>query len=99
MKGSFPSWMIAGCLAASVPSVTYAQSIGVPDDIDRAELIERAKEEGSVTWYVSVPTPGSQAAAEAFMELYPEIQVDVQRLGGFGQIGSASGRGRGCQEV
>lgn len=84
MLKSVVAGVVAGCLGAGAVSLAHAQAGSVPDDISQEELIAKAKEEGRLTWYVSVPTPGSQAAAEAFMELYPEIQVDIQRLGGFG---------------
>jgi len=49
-----------------------------------ADLIEKAKAEGRVVWYTSVPASGSQPVADAFMKLYPGISVEVQRLAGFG---------------
>jgi len=70
---------LCGAVLLAVPAAAQQ-----PAEPSHEELVKRAKEEGRVTWYVSIPAVGSQAVADAFMKKYPEIKVDVQRLGGFG---------------
>lgn len=67
-----------------------------------AELERLAKEEGQVVWYTIVPASGSQAVADAFMQRYPGIQVDVQRLGGYGlweRLSAEHAAGRAIADV
>ena len=73
--------MLASTVALASGASAVAQS--EPPKAD-AQLVERAKSEGRVVWYTSIPASGSQPVADAFMKQYPEIKVEVQRLAGFG---------------
>lgn len=66
------------------------------------ELERKAKEEGQIVWYTIVPADGSQGVADAFMRRYPEIRVDVQRLGGYGlweRLSAEHAAGRAIADV
>ena len=49
------------------------------------EMIEKAKQEGSLVWYTSMNIPDSSKLIAAFNKKYPFIQVNRFRLGG-GQL-------------
>lgn len=71
------------CLAFSMPVAANAQTAG-EGEVDHETLVELAKQEGLVTWYSTRSPVATQAVADAFRVHYPDIQVDIQRLPGFG---------------
>lgn len=53
----------------------YAELAAMPSDERMAEIVEKAKEEGTVLMYGASPIGYQESWSEAFMEKYPEIQV------------------------
>lgn len=45
-----------------------------------SEIVERANEEGAVTWYSGMDEPSLRMIESAFEEEYPEIDVNIVRL-------------------
>lgn len=66
--------LLAGCTAAPAPDSGEVEGSGGWDAI-----VEAAKAEGSVTVYSSQVLALIEAAADAFNEEYPEIQVNIVR--------------------
>ncbi|MBS7701550.1 MULTISPECIES: extracellular solute-binding protein [unclassified Chelatococcus] len=67
-------------LLAGAISAGSASTQTFPDPKDEAKLYELAKQEGTVVWYNGAPSAAMQNIANAFMEKYPGVTVEVIRL-------------------
>lgn len=83
MRNSYTA-VLTICFVAAGSIGPVAAQDDAAASADQAALIDAAKQEGQVTWYSSRSPVATQAVAEAFQRHYPEIQVDIQRLPGFG---------------
>lgn len=96
-----------GCLIFSALLIGSATPDGAfaADKMSEAEynqMVEMAKKEGRVSWYSTRSPVATQAVAEVFQKKYPEIQVDIQRLPGFGlweRINAEAAAGRHIADV
>lgn len=91
--------LVLGLFGAS--GLALAQDAAM-SEAEYAQMVELAKQEGRVNWYSTRSPIATQAVAEAFQRHYPEIQVDIQRLPGFGlweRITAEAAAGRHIADV
>ncbi|BBK44379.1 hypothetical protein STVA_43990 [Allostella vacuolata] len=74
------AFAVSAAAVALLAAPAAAQTF--PDPSDEAKLLELAKQEGKLVWYISAPLEPMKAVATEFEKAYPGVKVEVLRIVG-----------------